>query len=489
MTRKARKTRKGKSKRKSRRYKIKGGAFLPFLAKAIAPTVIKAASDPNLQKMAGQALGTQTVPEPETAATIANKPKFKWDDAKQVLKFSLGAILISPLYIATVLANLPLNTIHNLSNQNLDDKTSDAVGIQLYKYLFEGYTKEVSEKGLMATLNDKNKFDIPTEYNIKKSVVVKCDNCIKRDKSETDKPEKDKSETVVQKGGYMNTYKTFKEIIGIDPFKGKIGKTGIDKVDNFIKTATDIKIGNTGIDKVDAFTKSITEYFKSQNGQIIHKLKELEYDIDSIKDDFIQRKQNLKPYIKNLKTELLFKYIVVCQTIINECKETTEPVKVKVTKDLVLVPNPYRMANEARSRFTMDVCFLKNNCKEECPNCTFFNNIVSIYHSYARILLSTLRGKTNNLYVIIDLIFTILKSAHNGVKPVIVLDDITTMKYEGDFKDVKKSLDGPIKLFTETICKYGMYDEMKRVFGDRVKKLDNDPDKKKLLLNNLNSII
>ena len=74
-------------------------------------------------------------------------------------------------------------------------------------------------------------------------------------------------------------------------------------------------------------------------------------------------------------------------------------------------------------------------------------------------------------------------------KPVIVLDDITTMKYEGDFKDVKKSLDGPIKLFTETICKYGMYDEMKRVFGDRVKKLDNDPDKKKLLLNNLNSII
>ena len=494
MTRKARKSRKSKSRRyKSRRYKLKGGLF-EGIAESVAKTAVNVVeknpglvtqlanvaqnSDDNnsdtgqlaglpgagpldagqLAGLAGAGLAgagaagllekAQPEVQKESSKDAKKNPNTNIQNIGKILKFSLGSIVMSPLYIAAVLANMPLNTIHHLSGKKLSEDQSKAVGIQLYKYMFEGYKKQ----DLTEIINEKN-FKYDDDLTIKKGVIVKCENC----GSNAKKPESSKT----QKGGYMNTLKTFKEIIGIDTFKQKPGDEG--------------------------FKKKIMKYVETQNDRIIHKLKEVEYEIDSLKLDFGGRKDELKSIIPNLKTDLLFKCIVVCNTIITDCKEENTSGPVTVVKDMTVILNPYRRREPKGigSAFIMDVCYL-NGC-EGCENCTLFKNIVSVYHSYARILLNILRGKANNLYVIINLLFSILKSSHGkNPKPAITLDT-STMKYDGDFEKDIEMLQEPLKLFKNTICKYGMYAKMKEEFEARVKELkDNE---KSALLNDLKAII
>jgi hypothetical protein len=450
MTRKARKARKAKS----RRYK--GGAFLAAgLGKGVGTGISKAGT--GISK-AGTYLKDK----------IPGLRSTDLSDVMDVLKFSFGAIVMSPLYIATVLANMPLNTLHNLSGKRIDDAHSDAVGIQLYKYMFEGYKKGTEEKGLIERIGErKSLFEIPEGTKVRKNIIAKCDNCQKEQTPE--KPEKPLTGGGIQRGGYMDTFKTFDEIMGFKPFNGVKGV-----------------LGEMGFKKYrDQIAKSVAH----QNVQLTHKLREFEFEVDSIKDTFLKRKIELKRPITNLKPELLFKSIVVCQTLITDCLELEKHVdkKVKVTKDMVVVSNPYRRVNPDSSHFKMDVCFLNNNCKEDCENCTLFDNIVSIYHSYARILLSTLRGKNNNLYVIIDMLFNILKNGIGSEKPVINLDNIATMKYSGPTDHIKQELEYPIILFKQLICEYGLYAEMKTVFENKVKALD--PEEKRLLTMKLQSII
>ena len=456
MTRKARKSRKSrKSKSQRRRYKIKGGAFL---AAGLAKTVGSGAG--SLASSVGKKLpGIRSAKIPiinEKGEKV--KTGTDLNDVKQVLKFSLGAIIMSPLYIATVLANLPLNTIHNLTGKKIDDQHSEAIGIQLYKYMFEGYKREETDEGLVKRIGDhKDNFIVPDGSSIKKNVIVKCDNC-KKD------PQNGGG---IQRGGYMNTLKTFDEIMGFKPFNG-------------IKGA----LGEMGFEK---YKEEIAKNVAYQNDQILHKLKELEFEVDSIKETFNNRKPELKKNIKNMKIEILFKCIIVCQTLIDECVEKTDNKLVKINKDMVVVSNPYRRRDMSSSRFKMDVCFLHDNCKTECPNCTLFDNMRSIYHSYARILLTTFRGKNNNLYVIIDLLFTILKNTLGAEKPVISLDHIETMRYSGDTSSIKQNLQEPIDLFKKLICEYGIYEEIKTQFKSKIGSLDSD--QRKSTLNKLNSII
>jgi hypothetical protein len=431
------------------------------LGKAIGSGALKAASG------AGSLVGSVAQKIPGLRSTqipIINekgervKTGTDLNDVKQVLKFSLGAIIMSPLYIATVLANLPLNTIHNLTGKRIDEDHSNAIGIQLYKYMFEGYKRQEKENGLIEKIGEhKVDFILPEGVSVKKNILVKCDNCKKDSQNGGG----------VQTGGYMNTFKTFDEIMGFKPFNG-------------IKGA----LGEMGFEK---YKEEIAKNVAYQNDQILHKLKELEFEVDSIKETFINRKPEVQKNIKNLKPEILFKCIVVCQTLINDCTETKENKPVKINKDMVIVSNPYRRRDMTSSRFKMDVCFLHDNCKTECPNCTLFDNMRSIYHSYARILLTTFRGKNNNLYVIIDLLFTILKKTVGTEKPVISLDHIETMRYSGDTSSIKTNLEEPILLFKQLICEYGIYEEIKKQFKIKIGNLD--PDQRKLTLNKLNSII
>jgi len=480
MTRKARKSRKNKSQR--RRYKIKGGAFLAAgLAKKVGS---------KMGSVAQRIPGLRSLPPPEKQYSI-EKRGTDLNDVWQVLKFSLGAIIMSPLYIGTVLANLPLNTIHNLSGKRISERHSDAVGIQLYKYMFEGYKLDPNKMTLDVKLKDKERFFVKPGVTIKKSTIAKCDNC--------------QSGGGVQRGGYMNTFKTFDEIMGFKPFNG-------------------IK-GALGEMRIERYKEEITKNVAYQRKQVLHKLRELEYEVDSIKEDFDTRKPILKKNIENLRTEILFKCIVVCQTLIDndnyKCEEFKGKKQVTVNKDMVVVSNPYRRKDKDSSHFKMEVCFLHDNCKSECPNCALFDNMISVYHSYARILLNILRGKNNNLYVIIDLLFAILKSALGKKKPDIDLNRIESMKYEGtpeQIEEILKNLSAPVKdttkepektetkaetkteskdeepirdpilMFKQLICEYGIYDEIKRVFQKRVDQVKSDKHQKDLLLERLKSI-
>jgi hypothetical protein len=470
MTRKARKSRKNKSQR--RRYKIKGGAFLAAgLAKKVGS---------KMGSVAQRIPGLRSLPPPEKQYSI-EKRGTDLNDVWQVLKFSLGAIIMSPLYIGTVLANLPLNTIHNLSGKKISERHSDAVGIQLYKYMFEGYKLDPKKMTLDVKLKDQAKFFVNPGVTIKKSTIAKCDNC--------------QSGGGVQRGGYMNTFKTFDEIMGFKPFNG---------IKGLVEEMT-----------IEKYKEEITKNVAYQRKQVLHKLRELEFEVDSIKEDFDTRKPILKKNIENLRTEILFKCIVVCQTLIDKCEEFKGKKQVTVNKDMVVVSNPYRRKDKDSSHFKMEVCFLHDNCKSECPNCALFDNMISVYHSYARILLNILRGKNNNLYVIIDLLFAILKSALGKKKPAIDLDNFETMKYEGkpeQIEEILKNLKAPVKdttkepdpektetkdeepirdpivMFKQLICEYGIYDEIKMVFQKRVDQVKPDEHQKNLLLERLNSI-
>lgn len=469
MTRKARKSRKSKS----RRYK--GGAFL---AATLGKGLVKGASagaskagEGAYKAVSGFSKGASYIKQ--KIPGLGGKPKdsdnIDSNNLWNVLKFSFGAIIMSPLYIATVLANMPLNTLHNLSGKRIDENHSDAIGIQLYKYMFEGYKKEPTEKGLIERIKNNPHFEIPQGTKVRKNIIAKCDNCQKGAEEEPEKPVENRQiqrGAGIQRGGYMDTFKTFDEIMGFKPFNGVKGV-----------------LGEMGFKK---YKEQIAKSVAHQNDQLTHKLREFEFEVDSIKENFTKRKVELKKNITNLKTELLFKSIVVCQTLITDCEETNVNKPVKVAKDMVVVSNPYRRVYPDSSHFKMEVCFLNNNCKEDCENCTLFDNMVSIYHSYARILLNSLRGKTNNLYVIIDMLFNILKNGIGSEKPAINLD-ISTMKYQGSTEHIKQELERPIKLFKELICEYGLYEEMKTQFTVRVNKLDTEA--KRLLLLKLQSII
>jgi hypothetical protein len=292
-------------------------------------------------------------PEPQKNSRIETLSK--------VIQFSLGSLIISPFYIMAVLANLPLNTFNNLSGKSFDKSTSDALGVQLYKYMFEGFQK--NEKNIETKLKEnEGDYIIDDGLTAKGQLVTKCDT------KECNTPR-------TMTGGYVNTYKSIKEMMGS----------------------------------------------LSTSESIIHNLKSLEDTIDSMKMNFKDRKDEIRKMFINLKDpRLLFETIVVCNNLIHDCK-VGENQKVHLIEDNVVVKNPFKTVDGLFwSHFRMNVCYLNSDCMKSCNkcdivtsmacsagtktgdeckkcSCTLFNNMVSIYHSYARILLKSFAGNSNNI--------------------------------------------------------------------------------------------
>ena len=151
MTRKVRKSKLRKSKKKM----FKGGMF-----KAMAQTATKMAqkyapkdmldkakeAKDSLQQDAKDKLndlenGKLPNENPPTSEGESTK-RTKIESLTRLIKFSLGSLIISPLYIMAVIANIPLNTLNNLSGKSFNNNKADALGVQLYKYMFEGYKKD-----------------------------------------------------------------------------------------------------------------------------------------------------------------------------------------------------------------------------------------------------------------------------------------------------------------------------------------------------------
>ena len=108
------------------------------------------------------------------------------DGIKTLFQYGALTIATAPLYLISLLANLPLNTLNNISGKRLDGVDSTIVDRQLYKYLFTGYEKKPEPLKAIDF-----KFPEGSRYKEKKeSVFVECDDCRKKDEVE---PEKKKS--------------------------------------------------------------------------------------------------------------------------------------------------------------------------------------------------------------------------------------------------------------------------------------------------------
>jgi len=441
MTRKVRKSKLRKVKRKSKRRtnrrritkRIKGGMFQKMAEKYIPKGVLPPSSGPETQKISR----TETL--------------------SKIIQFSLGSLIISPFYIMAVLANLPLNTLNNLSGKSFDKSKSDALGVQLYKYMFEGFQKNDIEKKVEQHRED---YIIDDGLKVKGQIITKCDSNACNTPTPTPTP-------TPMKGGYINTYKSIKEMMGS----------------------------------------------LSTNESIIHNLKSLEDTIDSMKMNFNDRKDEIRKMFINLKEpRLLFKTIVVCNNLIQDCK-VGENQAVRLIEDNVVVKNPFKTVDGSFwSHFRMNVCYLNSDCMKSCNkcdlltsmacsagtksveeckqcSCTLFNNMVSIYHSYVRILLKSFAGNSNNIYYISHLLFTIVRFHANEVdedlgkkeyEMFIDFDKIDKIGYKGNFKKIIHNHKEEIELFKNIICKYGIYEIVKENFKKVVEEARNNNELDKL---------
>jgi len=405
--------------------------------------------------------GAGAPPEGELDESLKTKLD-TWKYIKKIMRFSLTSLIVSPLYIAAVLANIPLNTLNNLSGRSFNGHKTDALGLQLYKYMFEGYkkdTKNIQEKVEEAS----EKFIIDEGLTVKGDLVTKCDSDKCNVKRETPKM----NGGYKMKGGYVNTYKTLKEMMGV----------------------------------------------MTREEQITHNLHSLEDTIDSMKFDFVGRKREIEKMFSHIKDpKLLLKFIVVSNNLIEVCEESFNPdEKVHLIEDNVIVKNPYQIVNENlttpgeifQAHLNGDVCFFNPDCMKSCNrcdvittlscalgsktgvecdkcNCNLLSNIGSIYSAYVRILLKSFGGNSNNLYYISDLLFMVIRFYANSetknkqkYKMVLNLNDLTLdsikkIRYDGNFDSVKHDQMKVIELFKKLICKYGIYEIVKKNFIEAV---------------------
>jgi hypothetical protein len=462
MTRKVRNSKRRKKqttrirriKSKTVKSRIKGGAGLLKLA-GTAPKLNELSKLKGISQLKGLVNGESTETDPKTSQN-------RMESLGKLLNFSLSSLIISPLYIMAVIANIPLNTLNNLSGRSFDGQRTDALGLQLYKYMFEGYKKD--KIGIGQRVEEaKDKFIIDEGLTVKDDLVTRCD-------SDKCNPKKGGYK---MKGGYVSTYKTFKELMGA----------------------------------------------MSTDEQVIHNLKSLEDSIDSIKMDFDSRKGEVVKMFTNLKDpKILFKFIVVSNNLIGVCQESFNPKeKAHLIEDNVIVKNPYQIVNEnlnspwdvLSAHLNLKVCYLNPDCMKSCNkcdmltniacaigtktgvecdkcNCNLFSNIISIYNAYVRILLKSFGGNSNNLYFIIDLLFMILRFYANQENykmnlPLegLTLDNINRIGYRGDFKKIKSEQVQVIELFKKIICKYGIYEIVKKNFIEAVNEANDSEESKK----------
>jgi len=482
------KFRKSKGRRtRNKSKRIRGGMFLASTAAKLALSAAKkAASDPKLQG----ALSKIPKLKKNPLNTISNVSSYGIQGAKKfaslgiqgakkvgskikenedanpnsvgpllkLFKFSVSSLFITPLYLATVLANIPLNSINNLSFRRLNTLETDAIGVQLYKYLFEGYKKgDQQELEKMIT-----KDNVEPAAGLDKTIVTKCLKC-KNTPSVIEKIA-DKGLTGVSKG---------------------ISQGVSDRVSSLPKKVDKLAIGLTNTIAGKKTTESKVEPPKPKVGGYVNtvgiikdmigiigkedkaemNLKEMKYAIESLKENNEGRIKELEGII-NLIIDpvLLIKFLIIFNTLqgLDEGMCSKYKVPEKYNTEINYISNPFRIVQYGDDKldylksfaahFRGNVCYLDKKCQtDECKNCNITENLKSIYDSYMRILSKSLMGKKNNLKPIIEIIFNILKGIKRDkeIKIIEIKDEKQYTKnyypyhenlkykyYTNDYKDV-----------------------------------------------------
>lgn len=297
-----------------------------------------------------------------------------------MVKYGLLSIFLSPLYVATVIANLPMNTINNLSDNRLKEVEIDALSKQLYKYLFYGYKngKEI----------DYTQFVLPDENSIiqDKKVVVGCNTCKKTQKEY-------RAEHFGQKGGMVGGKVDFNKMI-----QNSLGILG-------------------GKSKLEFSLKDILDYVENIPKLNFERKSDLEHSIRRITD-----LKMMMRLIVLMNTLFVRNGQDMCENPINLDPNTKTLIdSVHVTR----IMNPFASMesfSQKENKFKIDYketsrCIMKHllsdsftgdECRNKCKTCTFQNNIKTLMGNYVRLLSNVFRGTDRGMVTIIQLFFTML---------------------------------------------------------------------------------
>jgi hypothetical protein len=314
-----------------------------------------------------------------------------------MLKYGALSILLSPIYIAAVIANLPMNTINNLSDNRLKNVEIDALSKQLYRYLFYGYKngKEI----------DYTQFVLPGKGDTiqDKKIVIGCNTCKKTQKEFRGE----------QFGKTADTRKERGKIVG--------GKVDLNKM---IQNSMGILGGKS---KLEFNLKDTLDYVENMPKLNLARRDELEHSVKRITDI-----KMLARLLVLMNTLFVQNGQDLCENPINLDPNTKTLIdSVHVTR----IMNPFALMesySQKENKFKIDYketsrCIIKHilsdtftgdECRNKCTTCTFQNNIKTLMGNYVRLLSNVFRGSERGMITIIHLFFSMLTTYKLKYNPV-----------------------------------------------------------------------
>ena len=304
----------------------------------------------------------------------------------EMLKYGALSILLSPLYVATVLANLPMNTINNLSDNRLKEVEIDALSKQLYRYLFYGYknSKDI----------DYTQFSLPDPGNIiqDKKIVVGCNSCKKTQREfraeqfgQTSKP----GQTGGMVGGKVEFLKMVKNSLGILGGKSKLEfnlKDTLDYVENIPKLNYERR------EHLDHSIRRITDVKMMAKMLILMNTLFVRNGQDECENP-INLGQGAKTVIDSVQVSRIMNPFAIMESYSQ--KENKFKIDYKETSRCII-------------KHMLSDTFTGDECRNKCTTCTFQNNITTLMSNYLRLLSNVFRGNERGMVTIIQTFFSIM---------------------------------------------------------------------------------
>jgi hypothetical protein len=379
------------------------------------------------------------------------------DRIKLLFQYGALSIATAPLYIISLLANLPFNTLNNISGKRLDKVDSKVVDRQLYKYLFTGYEKK--PEPLIA---EDFKFPEGSRYIEKKqSVFVECDDCRKKEESEKKIDGNHSQNDVIndQKGGGSEINTSKSDVgSGILSIESNISK---NLSENINTSKSDVGSGTKTTSEKKETSKS-SDIENSMLGLLVSNRSKKLIGINMFSDmlGLLDQREKIKYVLKNFfeylynlqmkdkdrrnllhstvmsltNKDSIIKCIIIFNTIFddNECetmmKEIDEEEARKATHStsminpsLIRVVNPFSLPGEGPIDFKKSIkCLIAHlkykefgtetktqDCSVSCPKCTLKNSVISIGNNYVSSIKSILKGDNKDLDILNETFFSI----------------------------------------------------------------------------------
>jgi hypothetical protein len=391
----------------------------------------------------------------------------------EMLKYGALSILLSPVYVATVLANLPMNTINNLSDNRLKEVEIDALSKQLYRYLFYGYknSKDI----------DYTQFSLPDAGNIiqDKKIVVGCNSCKKTQREFRAEQFGQTSKPAGQKGGKVDFNKMVQNSLGILGGKSKLEfnlKDTLDYVENIPKLNYERR------EHLEHSIRRITDLKMMAKMLILMNTLFVRNGQDECENP-INLSQGAKTVIDSVHVSRIMNPFALMESYSQ--KENKFKIDYKETSRCII-------------KHMLSDTFTGDECRNKCTTCTFQNNITTLMSNYMRLLSNVFRGDERGMVTIIQTFFSIMtkhKLKHDPVEKHEVYktlsesyvtklkDDFYTelfaIRYDFNVDDFIEENRESYDTFKKLFCDYGLGKAIREHTKDLIEKSLIDTNKLK----------